>query len=468
MKKFLCVFLSLVLAFSVVTVAFAADDEGSNLAQTLADKIADDNFINAFNGKTLEFNSAELNRDPYYVGGKYDVTKIINDGKINQVEFLGLNLGQVYSSQTEVLDWAQLSVSYSDVANLWGALNQYISYYLKYDYTDEHQLCTAKNATGIANVISHMLKAGRPNVTLTFPTSFVNRKTFYTTISDASGLTEAIIKGWLTTTTVNGKTVYEPKYGVNYRPLVISTLGVPLYNQDGSGGSMELFDYFDTPKQEYKVPSELGGYIIKTVIETAATEGPIAYLLSILKRFAVGYQIDLYNSVSALLYDKIEKGKVTKEALYSFDVLLNTLFNDNTSSDSTRLQCVPFPTARFAKADKTTEQFLYLMIYTNLLGKHQNNKAPVEKLKTIVNSNSSINGEEKTITNSLIDGMFFGNLTELAKIVNHVEEENLSRIGTTWGWNFTEFFARFWSFISSFFDGIFRTLKNGINLSIFD
>ena len=136
MKKFLCVFLSLVLAFSVVTVAFAADDEGINLAQTLADKIADDNFINAFNGKTLEFNSAELNQAPYYVGGKYDVTKIINNGKINQVEFLGLNLGQVYSSQTDVLDWAQLSVSYSDVANLWGALNQYINEHLDRDKED--------------------------------------------------------------------------------------------------------------------------------------------------------------------------------------------------------------------------------------------------------------------------------------------------------------------------------------------
>ena len=467
MKKILCVFLSIVMALSVATVAFAAnEEEDKDLAQTLAGKIVDDNFFNAFNGKTLDFPEDFKSNTSYYnSNGTYNVNNIIRDGQLSKVEFLGLNLGQVYS-KTDVLDWGHLSVSHADMGTLWGEMNSYISSYLIPAYTNEDRLCNARNATAIANVIGHMLVAGYQDKTITFDTSFVNRKVFYQRISDESGLTDAIINGWLNQSTVGGKTTYTKKPGINYYPLVVGALRVPIYDKDGSGGTMELFDYFTTPSKEYAVPTELGAYIIKTVIETAISEGPIAYLLSVIKYFVDNYTIktdasgkmEMVEAVAALL-----KGKgATSSTLKDFQVLLNTL------ASGSSMQFLPFPAYVYSVTNDTTEQFLYLMIYTNLLGKHLNNQNAVNRLKQKVDANSAINNQDKKYTKSMIDAMFSGDLSGLANNMQHMSEEVLNRLPGTWGWNFGNFFAKFWNFIASFFDGIFRTLKNGINLDMFD
>ncbi len=473
MKKILCVFLSLIMLFSAATVAFAAEEEEQrDLSEILAEKNIDEDFINAFNGKTLDFPSDFKNNASYYSGGSYNVTNIIKSGAISRVEFLGLNLGQIYRKNVDnaFIDWGQMSVSKTNVGTLWGELNTFIASYLTANYLQDDTLCTGKNATGIANFIGHLITAGYQDKTINYGTSYVLRKTFCQDISDTSGLTDAIANGWLTLNTVNGKTAYEPKKGVDYHPLLISALGVPIYNKDGSGGSMELFEYFTTPSKEYLNPSELGGYIVKSVIENAVSEGPIQYLLNVIKRFANGYTIDLYNAVSALLVGKINAGYVTKDALYSddFDVLLNTLFNNNNPGDTSKMQFIPFPTYYFKKTSDTTDQFMLLLCYTNLLGKHLKNQTSVDKLKTSVQKNSDLNGTDKKNTKIIIDGMFSGDLSALANSMPEISKENFDRVPNTWGWNFLNFFGRFWKTIASFFDGIFKTLKNGINLDMFD
>ena len=473
MKKLLCVFLSLVMLLSVTTVAFAAEEEEQrDLSEILAEKNIDESFINAFNGKTLDFPAEFKNNPSYYSGGSYNVTNIIKSGAIGQVEFLGLNLGQIYRKNVSepFIDWGQLSVSKTNVGTLWGEMNTFIASYLVKKYTRDEKLCTSKNATSIANFIGRLLNPDYQDKPINYPTDYVIRKTFCQDVSNASGLTDAIANGWLTLKTVNGKSVYEPKEGINYHPLLVSALGVPIYNKDGSGGSMELFDYFTTPSQEYLNPSELGGYIVKSVIENAISEGPIQYLLNVIKRFATGYKVDLYNAVSALLAGKINAGYVSKNALYDddFDVLLNTMFNDNKPSDTSKMQFIPFPTYYFAKANDTTDQFMLLLCYTNLLGKHLNDLSVVNNLKTIIDNNKELSSVDKRCTKIMIDGMFSGDLSALANGMQEIAKENFERVPNTWGWNFKNFFARFWKTIASFFDGIFRTLKNGINLDLFD
>ena len=473
MKKILCVFLSLVMLVSVATVAFAAEDEDQReLSEILAEKNIDEAFINAFNGKTLDFPAEFKNNANYYSGGSYNVKNIIKSGAISKVEFLGLNLGQIYRKNVKdaFIDWGQMSVSKTNVGTLWGEMNTFIASYLVKKYTRDEKLCTPKNATAIANFIGRLINPNFQDTTINYNTSHVTRKTFCQDVSNASGLTDAIANGWLTLKTVDGKTVYEPKKDVNYHPLLISALGVPIYNKDGSGGAMELFEYFTTPSQEYLNPSELGGYIVKSVIENAISEGPIQYLLNVIKRFADGYTVDLYNAVSALLVGKVNAGFVTNNALYDddFDVLLNTLFNDNKANDTSKMQFVPFPTFYFAKANDTTDQFMLLMTYTNLLGKHQKNLSVVSKLKTIIDNNSELSSVDKRCTKIMVDGMFSGDLSALANGMSEISKENFERVPNTWGWNFKNFFARFWKTIANFMDGIFRTLKNGINLDLFD
>ena len=472
MKKFLCVFLSLVMALSMATFAFAADDSDINLPEVLAGKIIDDDFIEAFNGKTLDIpdNLKEAN-------GTYDIDKLIRNGSLSGVEFLGMDIAYMYDTNPLGLDWGKLSVSHTDMGTLWGEMNTYMVSFLKPNYTNTDRMCTGSNATAICNFIGRLLNPSFQNQTIDFSQSnytggtrdYTMKRDFYMTISNRSGLTQLITKYWLRQVTVSGVTSYERK--INYLPLLIGVLDVPLYNENGtstSWGDMEY--YFTTPSKEYKVPAELGGFIIKSVIENAINDGPIQYLLNSLKTLIDNYTLvdgDVYKSVSALLTDKINAGYVTAEGLKTFGTLFNTLSNNNSRSDSSHLQFVTFPAYRFSKSKDNTEAFLYLMAYLNLVGKHLYNANVVNGYKAKISASSEINGTKKKHLNMMIDAMFFGDMSELAKNMRDISQDNLHNVGNNWLWNFGDFYARMINAIAAFFDGIFRTLKNGINLDIF-
>ena len=107
------------------------------------------------------------------------------------------------------------------------------------------------------------------------------------------------------------------------------------------------------------------------------------------------------------------------------------------------------------------------MAYLNLVGKHLYNANVVNGYKAKISASSEINGTKKKHLNMMIDAMFFGDMSELAKNMRDISQDNLHNVGNNWLWNFGDFYARMINAIAAFFDGIFRTLKNGINLDIF-
>ena len=509
MKKVLSIFLALVMVLSFASVAFAAGkDEDVDFAQIFADKVIDENFVNAFNGKTLDF-PASVNVAPYYVGGVYHVDKILeNRDLMKQIQFLGVDLDFVYN-ETTTLDWGRMSVSRGDMATLYGEMNTYIVSYMKVNYTNEDRLCSPSHATGLCNFIGHLLSKNYHDQTITSPDRFMQRATFYTEIANRSGLVDAIKEGWLTegreltcskckksfsksVAEVTGKTYIEcpyckETYGIStfsikttydrkfdYRPFLVNTLSVPLYLENGAGVTWGDFEeYFTEPKYEYKNPSELGAFIVKSIVENTINNGPFSYLLSILKSLSDHYVSasavsTVPKAVAGLLCKKISEGCATENALKTdLGVVFNTLVNDNNVNNTGKLQFVRFPTRRFSATANETEQFLYLMTYTNLLGKHLNNKAVVNGYKAKVSACNDFEYEsKKTYTNMMIDAMFFGDLTTLANNMNYISKDNLHNIPSNWGWNFGDFFARMIRSITRFFDGIFQTLKHGINLDL--
>ncbi len=469
MKKFLCVFLSLAMMLSMASFAFAADEK--DLADILSEKLIDDDFVAAFNGKTLDL------PESLKTGGQYDIQDLINRNKLNGIKFLGLDLGFMYGSNIDGLDWGNLTVSHSDMSTLWGEMNQYMIPILKENYTNTDRLCTGSNATAICNFLGRLLNKTFTNKNINFSTSnytngtrdFTMKRDFYMTISNQSGLTALIRDNWLREITIDGKTSYERK--VNYRPLLIGVLNVPIYNEDGSStswGDMEY--YFTVPSKEYKDPAELGGFIIKSVIENAINDGPLQYLLTALKTLIKNYTLannDIYDSVVALMQNKIAGNCVTADALHDFGTLFNTMANNNSRANSDRLQLFTFPEYRFCNSKDNTEAFLYLMAYLNLVGKHLSNASVVNGFKSKISSSGAINGTQKSYLKMMIDAMFFGDLTELAKNMQAISKSNLHNVGHVWLWNFGDFYSRLLNTIASFFDGIFRTLKNGINLDMF-
>ncbi len=470
MKKLLCIVLSLAMVFSMATFAFAAGEEdGKSLPEILSEKLIDEDFVSAFS------QSLDIPEEYKRADGTYDITDLLGQHKLDDVTFLGLKIGYIYGDDQYGLDWGKLSVSHSDMTTLWGEMNTYLVSFLKPNYTNIDRMCTGAHATAICNLIGRLFKANYTPQTINFSLSnysngtrdYTMKRDFYMTISDKSGLTDLISRYWLRQVTVNGVTTYDRK--INYLPLLISVLNVPLYNEDGSSatwGDMEY--YFDVPSKEYKIPSELGGFIIKSVIENAINDGPIQYLLNALRTLVSNYMLvngDVYKALCALLTEKVEAGRVTAEGLKSFSTLFNTLSNNNNPADTSHLQFVLFPGYRFRNSKDNTEAFLYLMAYLNLVGKHLYNKNVVNGYKNKISASGEINGTKKKHVNMMLDAMFLGDMTELAKNMRDISEDNLHNVGKNWLWNFGDFYSRMINAIAAFFDGIFRTLKNGIKLN---
>ncbi len=458
MKKLLCIFLSLVMMLSMATVAFAADsDEEKDLYQTLAEKIADDAYLDAFNGKTLDITS----------GQDYDAKLRRQDTDLFNKQFLGMKIGYLYSRDTYPLEWGHLDVTKSDMANFWGDLNTLLVTILKNYYTNYKDLCTSKHATAICNFVGHLLDPDFQDKNINFGSDYVTKKEFYERIGDESDLDKAIINGWLNTKTVDGVTSYTLKSDLDYYPFVRSFLEVPIFYQNGSSAGSDVFEFFEVPSKEYLIPKQFAGYIIKSVIENAINEGPIQYLLNMLRRLVKDYDGKFLDAIAGLLKAKMQNAGITKQQLTNYDVLFNLLANNNNKDDQNHLQFILFPAYQFSKAADNTEAFLYLMTYTNLLGKHKSNDRVAESWETAIRNCKDINsGQAKEYMACSIEGMFRGNLTKLATEMREIAEYNLSHIGRTWGWNFKDFFANLYRSIALFFDGIFKTLKNGINLRV--
>lgn len=506
MKKILCIILSFVLAFSAATVAFAAgnnEKEDTDFAKLLAEKGVTEDFIRSFNGQTLD------------IVPHSDVAAMINNGELNGVSFLGIDLGFVYGTQYS-FQWSQLNVSKSNLSTLWNEMDRYLVSFLKPNYTNVDRMCTARNATAICNFIGHLLDPEYRDQTISFyaegyandlTRDYAMRKEFYQTISDKSGLTDAIIGNWLQVTGYNftcglcGKKfslsntqidnqlaaqggivcpntqckkvqpitdytrepIYAPKTGLNYRPFVVSTLGVPIYSENGPSDGPTLDNYFTVSSEEYRVPSELGGYIIKRVIEKAIDNGPIATVISMLSRLTKDYIGDVLDAMAALFNKKLTYYGYTKNDLKNYDVLFNMLAGGFAS----HMTYIPFPAYRFGATQDTTEQFLYLMIYTNLLGKHLNNDSVINKYKRAIDNSSEINGTKKKHVKMFIDAMFFSDLTTLSLNMREIAEDNNRNIPSNWGWTFGNFWSDLIARIVGFFDSIFRTLKKGISLDMF-
>ena len=160
-------------------------------------------------------------------------------------------------------------------------------------------------------------------------------------------------------------------------------------------------------------------------------------------------------------------GSPTREELNSFDVFFNMVANDN-NPNSSRLQFCKFPAYQFSKAADNTEAFLYLMAYTNLVGRNKTNEARIDKWITAISKTDELRKQIwKDDTALIVKAMFKGDFNAIAKRIREMSEENLNHVAGVWGWNFGDFFARLYRSIAQFFDGIFRTLKNGIKLDIF-
>lgn len=474
MKKILCVVLSLILVVSSLgTVAFAAGDSGNgtgdfgfDLSELVTEKINEVDFQKAL--ENYNFDGSALPEDYYGEDGQYDIEALIQSGTAQDVYMFGLSLDFLYNS-TDSLLWATLPSSANpkctdckkdypresvpdnkcpncgktlktenirnDIALAKGNLNMMLLNIIR-NHISGNKLYSDTNATRICNFIGHLFFENYVDQTITFEVPVVedNEDDFYDTIGERSGLVSLIQNNWC-----NNR-------ALNYKPLLY-TFGVS-------------FSQFPVPEKDIYNAKIVTRFLLKAIVTSVLDRGPVNYLLDLIWAFSRTYTMFFYEPIKALFNVKIANGVITEEELSTLKGLLNLISNNNNPNDTTKLQFVTPPVYRFANSKDTTELFLYLMIYLNLVGKHSTNPTAVEGIKNNINASAELSAKEKERLLKVTDGMFCGNLKDLVpELVNYMIE-NLSEAKDTIWQTFVKFIKNFINGFVKIFDRIYQNFQN--------
>lgn len=422
MKKFLAVLLSLVMLVSSFTVAASAE------TGSIADMVGDVDFEEAL--KNFNADGMELPEEYLDENYQYDMEALLQSGALNELNLFGLTVDFLYNS-SEDLFWSALSVKKSDLTLAEANLNMYLMRVIRNHFGDE-KLYTADNAEAIANFIGHLINEDFTDVNVIYNKEPVSEEVFYSTVADFSGLDEVIQYNWCD----------QPR--INFKPLLY-TLGV------------SLGDLLDSDFGKGQVLAET---IIKTVINKCMTTGPIDYLIEVLTAYSRTYGLSLNEPLKALLKGKIARGVISEDELCTPRGLLNLIFNNNNPDDTSKLQFITPPTYRFAIAKDTTESFLYLLVYLNLVGRYQSNGNVVRNFQADISADSLLTATEKERVNAVLNGVFLGDLSGIVAMMSDLAVENIEEGKNDIWKNFVNFIISFIKKFVGMFDKIYQSLIN--------
>ena len=422
MKKFIALLLSLVMILSSFAVSASAE------TGSIGDLVDDINFEEAL--KDFNADGMELPEDYLDENYQYDMEALLQSGALNNMNLFGLTVDFLYNS-SEDLFWATLSVQKSDLAIARGNLNMYLMRVLK-NHFGGNKLYTAKNAETLINFIGHLINEDFTDTNVVFNSEPVSEAVFYKTVVDFSGLDVVIQHNWC------------DNPNMNFKPLMYA-LGVSL------GNLLE---------RDFKDGQILAETIVKAVITQNLEVGPVNYLLDLLSAMSRTYGMCMLEPLKALLQSKLTRGVITEEELSTMRGLLNLIFNNNNPDDTSRLQLITPPTYRFAIAKDSTEVFLYLLVYLNLVGRYKSNPQVVSGYKTDISESTILTQTEKERVSAVIDGVFLGDLTGIVAMMGDLTVENMEEGKNDLWTKFVTFLSDMIKRFIGLFDKIYQSLIN--------
>lgn len=348
---------------------------------------------------------------------------------LKDARFFGLDLDFIYHSTADLL-WATVPVDKYDVTMTKSNLNLYLLRVLKKVYADD-KLYTAENASAVANFIGHLINEDHVDVAVRFGSATVAPEVFYRTIASVSGLGNVIQLNWC-----------DRAMQVNFNP-VLTALGVNLDKL--------------LPSQ-VKSGQALAEVIIRTFFEKVFTDGPLSYAFNLLQTLSKHYSVLMLPALEALLAGKIARGVISKDELSTVKGLLNLIFNNNNPDDESSLQFVTVPVYRFGNSRDTTELFLYVMAYLNLIGRYKNNTNVVTSLLNDIQNSNTLEAIDKTRLNSIIEAAFFGDIDKITEIIDEISVETVQDGADRFVNSISTAITNFIKAITEFFDRIYRVL----------
>ncbi len=442
MKKLVAVLLSLLMIFSSFgIVGYAADEtegEGGSLLDSLVGSIDYEALADMFN-KYADFDIGGL-------AGEDGMEAVVADENLaRQINFLGYTAYDLYSG-TPVF-WAKIANTTGDESikgdlNILKAnINTYLLSVLKNKIGSygSVKLYTANNATSFTNFIGKLINPDFREILLT-GNAYSNEDGFYSAIADISGLSDVIQHNWIDA-------------NVNYTP-VLTVFGFDFEDQELLG---------DYNKTKGDIIAKL---LIKAIVKKALQMGPLEYMLNVVSQMAFSYKLLMYPALEALFMSHITRGTIERDELKTMKGLFNLIANGNNKLDTNKVQFINVPEGAFASATDvygnakesstdTTSMFFYMVMYLNLVGKHNNNPAAVDIFRN--DMISGLDGKEKEIVGAIIGAMMLGEFGPMLGYFSDMLSQNVSSVQTNIFSGIADFFANIFNSIGKIIERIINS-----------
>ena len=358
---------------------------------------------------------------------------------LDGVNFMGLDINYLYNSRGPII-WGNVSISHSDLALVLGNLNTYLLK-MKKEKLNDYRFYTNEHAMRICNFIGHLYDPEFEDVKISFDNNPTTSEIFYNTICERSGLTEWIRDQW----------ILKPN---TYYVELCTSLGMRL-------------DDLPAPERDILDAYKVAPLLVKSIVEYKA-QGPFSHMISLIRTFTLTYDYYLSKSIIPFFKKYIEAGKVTEAELHTFKGLLNTMFNGNqkgamNKAGRYKMQFITPPVYRMAQANDDVEQFLYLVVYCNLLGAFGTNcdktLGPIKYMKDYINASSEYDGTQKERLISIIGMLFEGKFAEAEPTLAEISQEIITNVPNNLKDMLFGFFGRFLDGLYGIFDKIYQAIR---------
>lgn len=432
MKKTLSILLAVIMTVTCFTGAFSVSAaDGSKLDEIIGDMTNMESFQNAILGGNVGFD--------YSAEAQEDIIEMIENNQISG-EMYGMSIDEFYNGNSAI-NWNVIPIDKGDLALAIANVNNYTMRILKKKVSglklysmemSRHGTSFASYyATSIANFLGNLFYPDFEDVKIEFEgTEQISEDDFYAEIVRQSGFGLLLDTNWCD----QGR--------FDFRPL------------------METFGLLTSTvlDSEYSNGYILGRKLVKATIEKIIYDGPVNAFLNILEVFSKSYKTHLKDAVVALFANRLAAGDIKLSELDHLHGIFNIVFNGNNPDATDKLQFVQMPVNRFAKAEGTTELFLYVMMYSSINVNYKNNNAAVENMKNNVNK-LSISKNDKTVFKCVLDAVFKGDIEGLVSNIELIFSTNIDKAPTDFLSGLKNAIASFFKKIVDYFDNLFKILS---------
>ena len=438
MKKVLSIFLAVLMTlscFGVLPALAAADDETTTTKKSIADSLNE--------MVSIDFSNA-LNNPPLSTYDKLaqaDSAEAFEAAMLDDVNFMGLSINYLYTSREPII-WGNVSVSHSDLALVLGNLNTYLLK-MKKEKLNDYRFYTNENAMRICNFIGHLYDPEFEDIKISFDNNPTTSEVFYNTICERSGLSEWIKYQWI----LSPNTYYVE---------LITSLGLRL-------------DDLPAPERDILDAYKVAPLLVKSIVEYKA-QGPFSHLIELIRTFTLTYDYYLSKSIVPFFekyWGSDSVGKpyhFDKSVLSSFKGLLNVMFNGNNpnavnKAGAPKMQFISPPSYRMASSKDDVEEFLYLIVYCNLLGVYSKNPQTVQYMKSYINASSGYDATQKERLIAIIGMLFEGKFAEVEPTLSEISHEIIENVPNNLKDMLFGFFGRFLDGLYGIFDKIYQAIR---------